>query len=81
MSCGNLTNGHNNITVNKTDDKDNQIKQWLSPLCPQYQPQGVQAGWEGRVGCWFLEMNEFREWSSSQRAYRHGVLYSNLNLG
>ena len=77
VNSGNVTNSYNNktITVNKTDDEDNQIKQWLSPLRPQYRHQSVQAGRVDGVGGWFLEMNEFREWSGSQGAYRHGVLF------
>jgi len=80
IGCGNVTNGNNNITVKKTDDQDNQIKQCLSPLCPNYQRRGVQPGGEGGVGGWFLEMNEFRQWSTRHRAYRHGILHSNLNI-
>jgi len=79
IGCGNVTNSHNNSTVNKTHDEDNQIKQWLMPPCPQYRYRNVQAGREGGVGGWFLEMNEFRDWSGSQRAYRQSGLYSNLN--
>ena len=33
------------------------------------------------MGGSLLQINEFREWSGSQRAYWHGVLYSNLNIG
>jgi len=59
IGCANATNSHNNITVNKTDDEDNQIKQWLSPLWPQYRHQSVQAGLVNGVEGWFLEMNQF----------------------
>ena len=75
IDCGNVTNSHNNITVNKTDDEDNQIKRWLSPLRPQHRHQSVQADRVDGVGAWFLEMNEFREWSGSQGAPAHGVLF------
>jgi len=75
IGCGNFTNSHNNITVNKTDDEDNQIKQWLSQLWPHYRHQSVQAGRVDGVESWFLEMNEFREWTDSQMTYRHGVLF------
>lgn len=74
IGCGNFTNNHN-ITVNKTNDEDNQIKQWISPLRPQYRHQSVQADRVNGVGCWFLEMNEFREWSSDQGVPAHGVLF------
>jgi len=50
IGCGNVTNCHNHITGNKTDDQDNQIKQWLLPLWPQYRHQSVQAGLVDVVG-------------------------------
>ena len=75
IGCGNVTNSHNNITVNKTDDEDNKIKQWISPLRPQYRHQNVQANRVNGVGGWFLEMDEFREWSGSQGVPAHSVLF------
>ena len=63
------------ITVNKTDDEDSQIKQWLSPLEPRYRHQGVQADRVNGVGGWLLEGNEFREWSGSQVVPRQAVLF------
>ena len=74
IGCGNVTNSHN-ITVNKTDDEDNQIKQWLSPLEPRYRHQSVQADRVNGVGDWLLERNEFREWSGSQGAPKQAVLF------
>ena len=73
IGCGNVTNSHN-ITVNKTDE-DKQIKQWLSPLKPQYRHQSVQTNRVDGVGGWFLEMDEFREWSGGQGAPAQAVLF------
>ena len=83
VDCGNVTNSYNPtitmhngaITVNKTDDEDNQIKQWLSPLEPRYRHQSVQADRVNGVGGWLLERNEFREWSCSQGAPKQAVLF------
>ena len=66
---------NNTITVNKTDDEDNQIKQWLSPLEPRYRHQSVQADRVTGVGGWLLERNEFQEWSGSQILPREAVLF------
>ena len=74
INCGNLTNSNNTITlnnnkaitVNKADDEDNQIKQWLSPLEPRHRHHTVQADRVNGVGGWLLERDEFREWSGSQ---------------
>ena len=74
VDCGNVTNSHN-ITVNKTDDEDNQIKQWLSPLEPRYRHQSVQADRVNCVGGWLLERKEFRKWSDSQGAPKQAVLF------
>ena len=79
--CGNVTNSYNNtttmntITVNKTDDEDNQIRQWLSSLEPRHRHQCVQADRVNGVGGWLLEGNEFREWSGSQAVLRRNVLF------
>jgi len=67
VNSGNVTNSYNNsitldnraITVNKTDDEDNQIKQWLSPLEPRHRHQNVQANRVDGVGRWLLESGEF----------------------
>jgi len=83
VNSGNITNSYNNsitlrnkaITVNKTDDEDNQIKQWLSPLEPQHRHHTVQADRVEGVGGWLLEKNEFREWSGSQGAPKDAVLF------
>ena len=83
VDCGNVTNSYNKtitmhngaITVKKTDDEDNQIKQWLSPLEPRYRHQSVQADRVNGVGGWLLERNEFREWSGSQGALKQAVLF------
>ena len=61
--------------MNKTDDEDNKIKQWISPLRPQYRHQSVQASRVDGVGGWFLKMKEFREWSGGQGVPAHGVLF------
>ena len=73
VNSGNITNSYNNsitlnnkaITVNKSDDEDNQIKQWLSPLEPRHRHHTVQADRVKGVGGWLLERNEFREWSGT----------------
>ena len=83
VDCGNVTNSYNNtttmnnstITVNKTDDEDNQIKQWLSPLEPRYRHQSVRADRVSGVGGWLLERSEFLEWNGSQGASKQGVLF------
>jgi len=46
IDCGNVVNSYNNamsITLNNTDDEDNQIKKWLSSLEPRYRHQGLQT--------------------------------------
>ena len=83
VDCGNVTNSYNNtltmhngtITVNKTDDEDNQIKQWLSPLEPHYRHQSVQADRVNGVGGWLLERYGFREWSGSRGVPKQAVLF------
>ena len=83
VDCGNVTNSYNKtinmnnktITLNKTDQEDNQIKQWLSPLEPQYRHQSVQADRVNGVGGWLLERNEFLEWSSSEGMPAGAVLF------
>ena len=65
VNYGNVTNSQS-VTVNKTDDEDNQVKQWLSPLIPQNRHQSVQANRVNDVGSWPLKMNEFWEWSSNK---------------
>jgi len=83
VDCGNVTNSYKStinmhgktFTVNNTDDQDNQIKQWLSPLEPRHRHQNVQAGRVRGVGGWLLERNEFREWSGSQGVPKQAVLF------
>jgi len=82
VNCGNLTNSNNTITlndnkaitVNKTDDEDNQIKQWLSTLEPRHRHQSVQANRVNGVGGWLLERGEFRGWRGS-RGIEQAVLF------
>ena len=87
VDCGNIKNSYNTITlnkavtVNKTDDEDNKIKQWLSPLEPRHRHQSVQADRLNGVGSWLLEGNEFREWSCSQVLPRQTVLFCYGNPG
>ena len=90
VDCGNVTNSynstttmHNNntITVNKTDDEDNQIKLWLSSLEPRYRHRSVQADRVSGVGGWLLETKEFREWGGSQRVPKQAVLFCYGNPG
>ena len=76
INSGNVTNCHNKtITVNKTDDEDNQIKQWLSPPEPLHRHQSAQTDRVDGVGGWLLEKNEFREWSGSQGTPKQTVLF------
>ena len=75
VGCGNATNSYNTINVNKTDDEDNQIRQWLSPLEPQNRHRGVQADRVSGVGGWLLETKEFREWSGSEGESEQSVLF------
>ena len=63
------------ITVNATEDEDNKIKQWLSPLEPQGRHQSVQANRVDGVGGWFLESDEFREWSGSRGVPNRSILF------
>ena len=63
------------ITVNKRDDEDNQIKQWLSPLEPRYRHRSVQTARADGVGGWLLERNEFRAWSGSNGVQKQAVLF------
>ena len=82
VDCGNITNSYNKtITVNKTDYEDNQIKQWLSPLEPQFRHQSVQANRVNGVGGWLLERCEFREWSGSKGKPERAVLFCYGNPG
>ena len=82
IGSGNVTNSYNTITlnkgaiaVNKTDDEDNQIKQWLSPLEPQHRHKSVQADRVDGVGGWLLERNEFLEWSGGEGMLEQAVLF------
>ena len=76
VDCWNVKNIYNKTTsVNRTDDEDNQIKQWLSPLEPQHRHQSVQADRVNGVGSWLLERNEFREWSGSKGVPEQAVLF------
>ena len=81
VNCGNVTNSNtftlNNktITVNRADNEDDQIKQWLSPLDPRYRHQSIQASRVNGVGSWLLESGEFREWSGSRVRQKQTVLF------
>ena len=83
VDCGNVTNSYNNtimmnnriFTVNQTNEEDNEIKRWLSPLEPRHKHQSVQANRVDGVGGWLLESAEFREWSNSQAVPRQTVLF------
>jgi len=76
VDYGNVTNSYNGtITLNKTDDEDNQIRQWLSPLEPRHRHQSVQADRVNAVGGWLLERSEFREWSCSEGIPEKAVLF------
>jgi len=83
VNCGNLTNSNNTITLNdnkaitvhKTDDEGNQIKQWLSTLEPRHRHQSVQANQVDGVGGWLLESGEFRGWRGSLGISEQAVLF------
>ena len=76
IKSGNITNSLNGtIIVNKADDEENQIKQWLSPLEPRYRHQSVQTNRVGGVGGWLLERDEFRVWGDSQGVPGQAVLF------
>ena len=76
INSGNVTNSYNNtITLSRTDDEDNQIKQWLSPLEPRCRHQSVQANRVDGVGGWILKKAEFREWSGSRGVPNRRVLF------
>jgi len=63
------------ITVNKRDDEDSHIKQWLSPLEPRHRHRSVQTARADGVGGWLLERNEFRVWSGSHGAQNQAALF------
>ena len=83
VNSGNVTNSHNKtlamnnstITVNKRDDENSQIKQWLSPLEPRQRHRSVQSTRADGVGGWLLERNEFRAWSGSHGEQKQAVLF------
>lgn len=78
LNCGNTTGSHNNltfITLNRTDDEDNRIKKWLSPLQPEHTHESVRAKRVKGVGSWLLEKDKFREWSGSQGISKQAVLF------
>lgn len=80
VDCGNITNSYNNVTVNNADE-DNQIKQWLSPLNPQYRHHSVRTSRVDGVGGWFLEMKEFQAWSGGQGVPKHTILFCHGDPG
>jgi len=53
-----------NITTG-IDDEKRQILEWLSPLEPNQRHHGVRNERIDGVGNWFLETDEFREWSGA----------------
>ena len=76
VNSGNVTNSYNKtITVSKTDDEENKIKQWLSPLEPWHRHQSVQTGRVDGVGGWLLESRKFRRWSGSQGKPEQTILF------
>ena len=76
VDCWNVKSIYNKaISVNRTDNEDNQIKQWLSPLETQHRHQSVQADRVNGVGSWLLERDEFREWSGSEGMPERPVLF------
>ena len=82
INSGNVRNSYNTITLNtkaisvrQTEDEDNKIKQWLSPLEPWCRHQSVQANRVDGVGSWFLEGDEFQEWSGSRGVPNRRVLF------
>src|ERR1700759_103259 len=66
-SFNNVNSFNNVINVNTgTLDEDDQIREWLSPLKPHQRHQDVRADRLDGVGDWFLEISEFRGWSSGE---------------
>ena len=65
VGCGNTSNSNNimSITVNRVDDEDSRIKQWLSPLDSARRHQNVRANRVEGVGTWLPRRREFSEWS------------------
>ena len=47
------------------DDEKQQILEWLSPLEPHQRHHSVRADRIDSVGNWFLETDEFRNWSGA----------------
>jgi len=72
----NVNSFNNFINVNTViSDEDNQIRGWLSPLEPHQRHQGVRTERLDGVGEWFLETNEFREWSDGDGGSLERVLF------
>ena len=63
------------------DAEESRILQWLSPLEPQQQHQGVRIDRLDGVGNWLLETAEFRKWSDKEDGRVEPVLFCCGNLG
>ena len=77
-NCNNVTNSHNNNTVNVNNivtDESREIMQWLSPLNPRGRHHDVRTDRVDGVGNWLLETNEFREWRSNEGGADKAVLF------
>ena len=75
-SFNNVNSFNNVINVNTgTLDEDDQIREWLSPLKPHQRHQDVRADRLDGVGDWFLEISEFRGWSSGEDGSLERVLF------
>ena len=76
---GNITHSFNTIFYNS--DEDRQIMRWLSPLEPGNRHQDVRTDRLDRVGGWFLETSEFREWREGESGDDTAVLFCSGNPG
>jgi len=78
----NITDSFNTIVnIAPEIDEQHQIRQWLSPLEPQYRHQGVRTDRLNGVGQWVLETSDFRRWSDAEGDCVEPVLFCYGNPG
>ena len=75
----NITSSFNNYVYKS--DKDAEIMRWLSPLEPYNRHQSVCTDRFDGVGDWLLEVNQFREWKSSEGGAENAILFCYQNPG
>ena len=76
-NCGNINNSFNTYM----SDEDARIMRWLSPLEPNNRHQSVRTDRFDGVGDWFIETNEFQEWSCGKSGADKAVLFCSGNPG